>query len=460
MASTSQVQWSSRTAFIFAAVGSAVGLGNIWRFPYMAGENGGSAFVLIYIGFVFLIGLPVLIAELTIGRRARHNPITTFVTIAKESGQSKHWAWLGKLSTFGGAVGLLSFYSVIAGWVMSYIIQAAVGAFSGIEKEGAEAAMAAYAGNSGTMTLWHFIFSVVTVVIVGKGIQGGLEKAVTYLMPTLFLLLLLLVGYSMATAEFGQAVEFLFTPDFSKINGDVVLSALGQAFFSLSVTMGTMIAYGSYLPKDISLHKSAALIATADTGVALLAGLAIFPLVFAYGLAPDSGPNLIFVTLPIAFGQMPGGEVIGTAFFLLLTIAAVTSSISLLEPVVAYFEENFGITRWRAAIFGGGIAFLIGLLTVYSNNDWADFTPFASLGIDTVGGKIANWGNLIDFAVANVIMPTAGLLIAVFVGWFVKRNFLKDELGLPEGGIFEIWHVLIKFVVPIALAIVLYNGLA
>ena len=459
MASTSTVQWSSKTAFIFAAVGSAVGLGNIWRFPYVAGENGGGAFVLIYIGFVFLIGLPVLIAELSIGRRARHNPITSFITMAKESGLSERWAWLGKISVFGGAIGLLSFYSVIAGWVMSYIIQAAVGTFSGIEKEGAQAAMTAFSGNSGTMTLWHFLFIVVTIFIVGKGIKSGLEKAVTYLMPTLFLLLLLLVGYSMATAEFGKAVDFLFTPDFSKINGSVVLSALGQAFFSLSVTMGTMIAYGAYLPKDVSLHRSAGLIAAADTGVALIAGLAIFPLVFAYGLSPESGPNLIFVTLPIAFGQMPGGDIIGTAFFILLTIAAITSSISLLEPVVAYFEENFGITRWRAAIFGGGIAFLVGLLTVYSSNDWADLMPFAMIGIETVGGKIANWGNLIEFTVANVIMPTSGLLLAIFVGWFIKREYLKDELGLPEGGIFEIWHVLLKFVVPVALAIVLYSGL-
>lgn len=460
MASGSSVQWSSRMAFIFAAVGSAVGLGNIWRFPYMAGENGGSAFVLLYIGFVFLIGLPVLMAELTIGRRGGGSPIAAVVAVAKESKLSERWAWLGKLGVFGGGLGLLSFYSVIAGWVMSYIIQAAIGAFDGIDAAGAGAAMAEFQGNAGTITVWHFIFTAITIFIVGKGIQGGLEKAVTYLMPALFLLLLLLVGYSMANANFAEAVDFLFTPDFSKINSDVALGALGQAFFSLSVTVGTMIAYGAYLPKDVSIPKSAALICAADTGVALLAGLAIFPLVFAYGLAPAAGPSLIFQTLPIAFGQMPGGAFVGTAFFVLLTIAAITSSISLLEPTVSYFEEKYGITRWRSAIFGGGIAFLIGMLTVFSYNDWATMTPLSFMGIDTVGGNPANFGNIIDYTVSNIIMPVGGLIMAIFAGWLVKREIMRKEMGLVEGGAFEIWHVLIKFLCPAALIWIIYAGLS
>lgn len=461
MASTSKVQWSSKMAFIFAAVGSAVGLGNIWRFPYMAGENGGSAFVLVYIGFVFLIGLPVLMAELTIGRHGGGSPIASVISMAKESKLPERWGWLGKLGTFGGGLGLLSFYSVIAGWVMSYIIQAALGAFSGIDAAGAGAAMDSFTSSAGTMTFWHLAFTVITVVIVGKGIAGGLEKAVIYLMPVLFFLLLLLVGYSMAEGEFGQAVSFLFTPDFSKIDSGVILAALGQAFFSLSVTVGTMMAYGAYLPKDVSIPKSAALICTADTAVALLAGLAIFPLVFAYSLEPAAGPSLIFQTLPIAFGQMPGGTFIGSAFFLLLTIAAITSSISLLEPTAAYFEEKYGITRWRAAIFGGGIAFLVGMLTVFSMNDWAELLPLSFIGVETLSnGNVANFGNLIDFIVSNIIMPVGGLLITIFAGWLVHRDIMKKEMGLPEGGVFEIWHVLIKFLCPPALIIVIYNGLA
>ena len=449
---SANVQWSSRMAFILAAVGSAVGLGNIWRFPYLAGENGGAAFVLLYIGFVFLIGLPVLIAELSIGRRGGMSPIASIKKIAVESKLPERWSWLGQMGTFGGGLGLLSLYSVIAGWVMAYIIEAAMGVFNGITAAEAGAAMNTYAGDAGTMTFWHFLFIAITVVIVGKGIKGGLEKAVIYLMPILFLILLLMLGYAMAQGDFAAGFEFLFTPDWSKINGDVALVALGQAFFSLSVTVGTMIAYGSYLPKSISIHKSAALIATADTGVALIAGLAIFPFVFAFGLAPDSGPTLIFVTLPQVFGQMPGGDFVGTAFFVLLTIAAITSSISLLEPAVAYFEEKFGITRWRAALLGGGTAFIVGLLTVFSNNTMADSTPLAFLGTDM------NYGQIIDYTISQVIMPVGGLIMCIFVGWFVKREFMKDELGLPEGGVFEIWHVLVKFVCPAALIWVLYNG--
>ncbi|WND03914.1 sodium-dependent transporter [Temperatibacter marinus] len=460
MAGAAQVQWSSRMAFIFAAVGSAVGLGNIWRFPYVAGENGGSAFILMYIAFVFLIGLPVLIAELSIGRRGGKSPIGSLGAIAKESAANPKWAWLGHIGTFGGGLGLLSFYSVIAGWVMSYVIQAATGAFSDITADAATAAMGEFTSNAGTVTFWHLLFIMVTVVIVGKGIKGGLEKAVTYLMPLLFLIILLLLGYSLATGDMVKTAEFLFTPDWSKINGSTALSALGQAFFSLSVTVGTMLAYGSYLPKDISLHKSGALIATADTLVALIAGLAIFPLVFAYGLAPDAGPSLIFKTLPIAFGQMPGGSFIATAFFVLLTIAAITSSISLLEPGVAYFEEKFGMTRWRAAIIGGAIAFAVGLMTVFSWNDAAEFLPLAWMGLEQLpNGKVANMGEIIDFTVSNIIMPVGGLLLAIFVGWFVSRDSMKDEMGLPEGGVFEIWHVLIKYVCPAALIWVLASGL-
>lgn len=481
MAGAAHEQWSSKMAFIFAAVGSAVGLGNIWRFPYMAGENGGAAFVLLYIGFVLLIGLPVLMAELTIGRRGGMSPINSIRKVAEESKVNPKWRWVGTLGTFGGGLGLLSFYAVIAGWVMAYIIKAATGAFSGLDAAGTGTMMNEYSGNSATMTFWHFAFIAITVVIVGKGIKSGLEKAVIYLMPLLFLILLLLVGYSMATGEFLQAVDFLFTPDFSKLNSSVALDALGQAFFSLSVTVGTMLAYGAYLPKDISIPKSATLIAFADTGVAMIAGLAIFPLVFAFGLAPDSGPSLIFITLPIAFGQMPGGEFIGALFFILLTIAAITSSISLLEPTVSYLEEKLNMPRWRASVFGGGIAFIVGLLTIYSSNDWAEVLPLAMFGIERIGdvvamggevvgditytagqiipGKIANWGNVIDFTVSNIVMPVGGLLIAIFAGWFVNREYMREEMQLEEGGVFEIWHVLIKYVCPAALVYVIYMGL-
>ena len=447
-------------AFMFAAVGSAVGLGNIWRFPYMVGENGGAAFVLVYIGFVALIGFPVLLAELTVGRRGGGSPMASLIKLARESGKSEKWAWLGHLGAFGGGLGLLSFYSVIAGWVMAYIVKAATATFAGVDAAGAAEMMNNFEASPGIMTFWHLAFIGLTVFIVGRGIKSGLEKAVIYLMPMLFLILLVLVGYAMVAGEFAKAVSFLFTPDFSKINGNVALAAMGQAFFSLSVTVGTMLIYGAYLPKNINLTQSAAMIVVADTSVALIAGLAIFPLVFAYGLSPDSGPTLIFITLPIAFGQMPGGAIVGSLFFILLTIAAITSSISLLEPAVSYFVDKLNMNRWRAAIMGGGIAFTVGLLTVFSSNEWKDLLPLSFLGLDTIGGVPANFGKIIDFTVSNLIMPIGGLLLAIFVGWIVSRDSLRDELALPEGGIFAIWHVLIKFLVPIALVVVLVAGLS
>ena len=452
-------QWSSRMAFIFAAVGSAVGLGNIWRFPYMAGENGGGAFVLVYIGFVLLVGIPVLIAELTIGRRGKMSPITSIQNVAEESGTSRRWGWVGHLAGLAGGLGLLSFYSVIAGWVLAYIIKAAFGIFAGIDAGGAAAEVQAFQDDTATMIFWHFVFIALTVFIVARGIKAGLEKAVTYLMPVLFALLLLLVGYAVVAGEFARALAYLFTPDFSKITGDTLLDAVGQAFFSLSLGLTTMVAYGAYLPKNVSIHRSAALIAAADTGIALLAGMAIFPLVFAFGLDPAAGPTLIFETLPIAFGQMPGGAIFGTMFFILLGVAAITSSISQLEPAVSYFEERQDMNRARAALLGGGIAFLVGLLTVFSNNEWKDLLPLGFVGITEISGKAATFGNIIDFTVSNLIMPIASLLLAIYVGWFVSRDLLRKELQLPEGGIFKLWHVLIKYFCPIAIFFILLWGL-
>ncbi len=476
MASGPHEQWSSRTAFIFAAVGSAVGLGNIWRFPYMAGEYGGSAFVLIYIAFVLFIGVPVLMAELTIGRRGGMSPINSVKKLAEAAKKNPRWSWIGGLGSFGGGLGLLSYYSVIAGLVLAYIIKAAMGVFAGFWADPSVAALTGEAANAavrvqsageinglfgepGVMIFWHLVFIGFTVFIVARGINAGLEKAVTYLMPALFLILLVLVGYAMAAGEFAQAVTYLFAPDFSKVTGETVLAAVGQAFFSLSLTVGTMLAYAAYLPKNISIHKSAGIIAASDTAVALIAGLAIFPLVFAYGLDVDQGPSLIFETLPIAFGAMPGGAIFGTLFFILLAIAAITSSISLLEPAVSYFEEKQGMNRWKSAIFAGGAAFVIGLLSVFSYNEWADLMPLGFVGITEVNGNPATFYTLIDFTVSSIIMPVGGLLLAIFAGWVVLREDMRDEMGLPEGGIFKIWHVLVKYVCPVVLIIIIISGL-
>ena len=451
--------WSSRLTFLLAAVGSAVGLGNIWRFPYIVGENGGSAFIFVYIAFVVLIGWPVLVAEFSIGRWGRKSPIGSMEKVAEESGTSKRWKWVGALGAFAGGLGLLSFYSMIAGWVLAYIVKSASGLFAGVTSANAAATLDAHYADTGTMVFWHLLFITVTVLIVGRGIKAGLEKAVIYLMPFLLLILLGLVGYSMTTPGFDKAVDFLLTPDFSKITPGVMLAALGQAFFSLGLTVGTMMAYGAYLSKDTNIIKSAGIIAGADTAIALIAGFPIFPLVFTYGLEPAGGPGLIFTTLTVAFGQMPGGAVFGTMFFVMLAIAAITSSISLLEPAVSYFEERQGIGRWTGALFAGGVAFVVGLFSVFSFNEWADLLPLASFGITEIGGAPATFYAVINFTVSNIVMPVGGLLIAVFVGWFASRSALQREMDLQKGWVFHVWHLLVKYLCPAALLIVIIAGL-
>jgi len=331
-------------AFILAAAGSAVGLGNIWKFPYIIGENGGGAFVLVYLACIFLIGVPVLIAEIMIGRRGGQSPVATMRTLTKTEGTSKGWriiGWNGVVASFL----VLSFYAVIGGWSLVYIGKAALGLFVGADAEAIGGQFNDLLANPWELLLWHTVFMAIVVFIVGRGIRKGLEKAVSMLMPMLFLLLVVMVFYAMSSGSFGRAVSFMFSPDFSRLTTEGVLIALGHAAFTLSIGIGVLMAYGSYLPKNINIAKTAMTIAVLDTSVALLAGLAIFPLVFANGLEAGAGPGLIFVTLPLAFGQMGGGILFGALFFALLLVAAITSAISMLEPVVEWLEEHKGANR-------------------------------------------------------------------------------------------------------------------
>ena len=298
--------WSSRWAFILAAVGSAVGLGNIWKFPYITGENGGGAFVLVYLVCVAVIGIPIMMTEVMMGRRGRSTPINTMRRLAVEAGAHNGWKLIGWSGMLAGFL-ILSFYSVIAGWALSYVLATVSGTFSGASAEAVGAHFGDLLASPGSLLFWHTLFVVMTMVIVARGVEHGLEKAVRFLIPTLFLLLLVLVGYSMSMGEFQRGVEFLFKPDFSKITQDGVLTAMGHAFFTLSLGMGAIMIYGAYLPEKASIAKTSITIAAADTIVALLAGLAIFPIVFSNGLEPGAGPGLIFQTLPIAFGHMPCG---------------------------------------------------------------------------------------------------------------------------------------------------------
>lgn len=444
--------WTSRLAFIMAAAGSAVGLGNIWKFPYITGENGGGAFVLVYLACIFLIGVPVLIAEIMLGRRGGQSPIATMRTLTQTEGTAKGWriiGWNGVVASFL----VLSFYAVIGGWALVYIGKAAVGMFVGADAEAIGGQFNNLLANPWELLLWHSVFMAIVVFIVARGIRSGLEKAVGILMPMLFLLLIVMVIYAMNSGSFGRAVEFMFSPDFSRLTTEGVLIALGHAAFTLSIGIGVLMAYGSYLPKNINIARTAMTIAVLDTGVALLAGLAIFPLVFANGLEPGAGPGLIFVTLPLAFGQMGGGIIFGTLFFALLLVAAITSAISMLEPVVEWLEEHKGASRLKSALGGGIAVWFIGIGTVLSFNVWGEVYPLGFMGF--FEGKTVF--DLLDFLVSNVLMPLGGMAIALFAGWAVTRDGLAEDIGL-QGGAFNAFMLILKFVTPAGIAIVfLYN---
>ena len=453
--SSSHEGWSSRLAFLFAAIGSAVGLGNIWKFPYVTGVNGGGAFVVVYLVCVILVVIPILFGELLIGRRGGQSPSASMADLAKDEGRHPSWELLGWLGIVAAFL-ILTFYSVIAGWSLAYVFKTVRGVFEGIDGAGSGAIFDDLLADPVSLTMWHGLFMVITIFVVARGVQKGLERAVTIMLPSLFFILLFLVGYAAVEGEFQKGFDFLFAVDFSKIDANVVMIAVGQAFFSVSVGIGALMTYGAYLPGNVSIPKMGCLIAAADTLVAVLAGLAIFPIVFAYGLEPGEGPGLIFVTLPIAFGQMPGGTLVGTLFFVLLAFAALTSSISLLEPAVSRLEERRGWKRGPVTMCAGVGAWLVGLGTVFSFNHWAGFTPLSAF--PTFEGKTVF--DLLDYLATNIMLPLGGMMIAIFAGWMMTKKSTLEELGLSDGTVYRIWRFLVRFVSPVAIGLVFLFNLA
>ncbi len=439
-------QWSSKMTFVLAAAGSAVGLGNIWRFSYMVGDSGGAAFVLIYLACVALVGLPILVAEWLIGRRGQENPINAMADLARKGGHLPAWVLVG-VSGVLAAFLILSFYSVIGGWSLSYTLGSVTGAFSGQDADGISAIFGGLLGNPTALTLWHTAFMALVIFIVARGVTKGLEGAVRTLMPALVILMLVLVGYGMTTGHFGEALAFMFRPDWSAVTGGVVLAAMGQAFFTLSLGMGIMMAYGSYLGEDVSLVGTARTVIILDTAIALLAGLAIFPIVFANGLSPGEGPGLIFVTLPLAFGNMAGGTILGLMFFLLLTFAALTSAISLLEPVVELMEERTPLSRVASTLVGGAAVWALGIAALMSFNIWDGFLIFG-----------LNVFDLLDTFTSKFLLPLTGLGAILFVAWCLERRGVADELNL-SGGQEALWHVVARYVAPIGVIAVFIAGL-
>lgn len=427
---------------MLATAGSAIGLGNIWKLPYMIGVNGGSAFVLVFIACIFFVGIPLMMTEILLGRRAQQNPLDGMQTLASEAQASLYWKYLGAMGMVAGLL-ILGFYSVIGGWVLAYIFEAASGSFSQITASQSTSNFDSLLASPLKLLFWHTVFMLMTMGVVARGVNSGLEKANNILIPALFAILLVLLGYSMSVGDMQAAYQFMFTPDFSKITPIAVLSALGHAFFSLSLGMGAVMVYGSYLQRNVSIARTSIYIALADTMLGLLVGLAIYSLVFANHLEPNAGPGLIFQTLPIAFGQMPGGGFIGTLFFVLVAFAAWTSSISLVEPAIAWITENTKIKRAPAAWGLGLIVWLLGVAVVLSFNEWKDIKIVFGLNIFETLDKLTS----------TILLPLGGLLMAIFAGYFMKKDHVQDELNLNDSA-FKCWRITNNIVAPIAIAAV------
>lgn len=450
-----RINWTSRLTFLMASVGFAVGLGNIWRFPYIAGESGGSAFIFIYLIFAFGIGVPLVMAEWTIGRRSggAASASGSIRAVARESGVSARWGLVGGIGVLA-AFFLLVVYTVIAGWTMDYFVLATRGTFNAIEAEGSQAVYETLLANPWRLGFWHTVVVVLTVYINARGIHAGIEKAVNLLMPALFVFVVIMVGYAWAVGDMAAAARFLLTPDFSRITGEAMLLALGQAFFSIGIAMAVMITYGSYLDSKTSIPQNAFIVVACDTLVACLAGFAIFPLVFEHGLPPDSGAGLVFQTLPIAFGDLPGGHLFGSVFFLLLIAAAITSCIGILAPIVSWTEERFGVSHLQASLMAGLAVWLAGFGSVFSFNLLADFFPLKFIP----GFEERTIYYSADFIMASVLLPIGAILTALFIGWRVSGDAARKEMGLSPGP-FRVWQFLMRLVVPIALASIFVSGI-
>lgn len=429
------VTWKSRWTFILAATGSAVGLGNIWKFPYITGENGGGAFVLVYLACILMIGIPVMIAEVMAGRAGRSDPAHSMVKLARESGRQPYWMAVGIMGMLAGLM-IMMFYSVVAGWSLEYVAQSLTGQYAHQTPEQIEASFSALLASEPRQLVWHTLFSIMTGLVVAAGVTKGIGRTVDVLMPLLFACMVLLIGYSVVEGNFSAGFHFMFDTDFSRLSGEAVLIAMGHAFFTLSLGMGAIMAYGAYFPGHASIGKTVLTIAGMDTVIALMAGLAMFPLVFANDLTPGQGPGLMFVTLPIAFSNLPGGAVVGGVFFLLVSVAALSSSISLIEPGVAGLEK-LGLPRRMATLllvliaWGGGIA---------SIQNGAIFDG-------------------LDYLTANIMLPLGGLFIALFVGWAMPQPRVLEETGMRGGPWYHAWYVALRFIAPIGIVMIFLNSL-
>jgi NSS family neurotransmitter:Na+ symporter len=440
--------WSGRAGFILATIGSAVGLGSIWKFPYELGAHGGAGFLLFYVLGLVLAVAPLMFAEFAIGRRGASDAAGSIARLAAAHGARRAWRWVGVLGVLAGAL-ILSFYSVIGGWTIAYAVQTAREGLAGTDPGAVLARYTALLGAPGRMAAYHALFLALAATVVARGVRAGIESAVRLLMPLLAALMLALAAYAAVNGDLGATLRFLFHLDAAQLGARAALEALGLGFFSIGVGMGLMITYAAYAEPDIDLRKAALWSMGADTAISLLAGLAVFPIVFAHGLNPASGPGLVFVTLPLAFAAMPFGALAAFAFFALLFVAALASAISMLELAVALVTR---VTRWprpRAAWLVAAACGAGGLATVFSFNLWSDWHPLAALPAFAQATPF----DLLDHLTSNVMLPVGGLAIALFAGWALPQSVLAEELRLGARGA-RLLRGLLRYVVPLLIAAV------
>ena len=446
IAKNNRGNFGSKLGVILASAGSAVGLGNIWRFPYEAGDHGGAAFILIYIGCVLFFGIPIMVAEFSIGRHSRTNTARAYQILAPGT----QWKWVGRMGVLAGFL-ILGYYSVVAGWTLDYIVQAATNGFAGQSADGFIGAFNGFVEHPWRPAFWMLVFMLMTHFIVVRGVEKGIERSAKIMMPMLFIILLVLAGCAISLPGAGNGLHFLLRPDFSKLNADALLSAMGQTFFSLSVGMGCLCTYASYFRKDVNLPKTALNVGLIDTSVAVLSGLIIFPAAFAVGIQPDAGPSLLFITLPNVFQQAFGGlpwlaVILSVMFYVLLALAALTSTISLHEVVTAYLHEEFNMTRRKAAILVTVGCSILGVLSSLSLGIGKELTVFGMTLFD-----------FFDYLTAKIMLPLGGFFIAIFTGWYMDKRIVWKEVsnnGMLKMWIYRSWLFLLKFVAPIGIAFI------
>ena len=450
--STEKLAWSSHIGFLLACVGAAVGLGNIWKFPYMAGTQGGGAFVLIYLVTIFLIAIPVAAAELITGRMARRNAVDSVIYLARDTRKPGLFGIAGLIAVLASFM-LLTFYPVISGWVMAYLSKSLKGGFSGFDADRVTTEFNNLLANPVEMIFWQVIFLILTGFVISRDIRSGLEKANIFLMPVLFLMLVMIVIYGAIVGDIGAAISFLFTPDFSSITPDVILSAVGHGFFSVGVGAAMLITYGAYLDHHVSIGGAAITIGIADTIIALLAGIGIFAIVFGQSLEPAQGPGLIFVTLPLAFSDMAGGDFFASLFFMLVVFAALTSNLALTEVIVRFISDRLGTSRAKTTLVVLMTSFIIGLATIFSFNILSEF-------------RLSNTGvfadktlfDAKDYVTSNILMPLGGLLIVAFAGWIVPAKTSLEHFG-GTAWMHNLWIWLSRLVAPLGVIWVFVSNL-